>query len=263
MGDRLKECPEDDVLNKLPKSMQPRRDLREIKQEVIRTMTETAMDFFAEKYGTKHETPVTCLAKDREASLALYGPPTVLAPNCAVTSLTRLARRGASSSRCTGAICAGETRPSVLGAYARACGAGPSVATVRHQTVRTKGVCRRRRRSASFSNAFQPGAKTWRRLRGREPIALVIRGVTVTNDVARNTPPGNRAARSGPVTQETAWHWSTERRGAGATHHLAEMGRNPGVEKLAYSPWFVRISPCAQRSVYLDSAHVVARSSIG
>lgn len=65
------------VLNKFPKSMQPavKADLREIWQAETRAAAETAMDIFAEKYGTKYEKAVTCLTKDREALLTFYDFP--------------------------------------------------------------------------------------------------------------------------------------------------------------------------------------------
>ena len=65
------------ILNKLPKSMQPtvKADLREIWQAETRAAAEVAMDTFAEKYGAKYEKAVTCLTKDRDALLAFYDFP--------------------------------------------------------------------------------------------------------------------------------------------------------------------------------------------
>ena len=65
------------ILNKLPKSMQPtvKADLREIWQAATRAAAEVAMDTFAEKYGAKYEKAVTCLTKDRDALLAFYDFP--------------------------------------------------------------------------------------------------------------------------------------------------------------------------------------------
>jgi putative transposase len=65
------------ILNKLPKSMQPavKTDLREIWQADNRVAAETAMTIFAEKYGAKYEKAVTCLTKDRDALLAFYDFP--------------------------------------------------------------------------------------------------------------------------------------------------------------------------------------------
>ena len=63
--------------------MQPtvKVDLREIWQADTRAAAEAAMDTFSAKYGAKYEKAVTCLTKDREALLAFYGSPTVLAAN--------------------------------------------------------------------------------------------------------------------------------------------------------------------------------------
>ena len=65
------------VLNKLPKSIQPavKSDLREIWQAETRADADAAMDLFAGKYGPKYEKAVTCLTKDREALLAFHDFP--------------------------------------------------------------------------------------------------------------------------------------------------------------------------------------------
>ena len=65
------------VLNKLPKSVQPaaKRDLREIWQAPDRATAETAITAFAEKYGAKYGKAVACLVKDRKALLAFYDFP--------------------------------------------------------------------------------------------------------------------------------------------------------------------------------------------
>ncbi len=57
------------VLNKLPKSVQPtaKQDLREIWQAPDRATAETAIATFAEKYAAKYEKAVACLVKDRDA----------------------------------------------------------------------------------------------------------------------------------------------------------------------------------------------------
>jgi len=54
------------VLNKLPKSVQPgaKQDLREIWQAPDRATAEAAVATFAEKFGAKYEKAVTCLVRD-------------------------------------------------------------------------------------------------------------------------------------------------------------------------------------------------------
>ena len=66
-----------DVLDKLPKSIQPatKSDLREIWKAPDRATAETAITTFAEKYGAKYAKEVTCLIKDRDALLTFYDFP--------------------------------------------------------------------------------------------------------------------------------------------------------------------------------------------
>jgi hypothetical protein len=66
-----------DVLDKLPKSVQPaaKAALREIWRAPDRASAEAAMATFAAKYAAKYEKAVACLAKDREALLAFYDFP--------------------------------------------------------------------------------------------------------------------------------------------------------------------------------------------
>ena len=56
------------VLNKLPKSVQPRakQHLQDIWMAETRAVAEKAFDFFLEAYGPKYDKAVACLAKDRD-----------------------------------------------------------------------------------------------------------------------------------------------------------------------------------------------------
>ena len=60
------------VLNKLPKSQQPKakRSLQEIWMAETKAEAETAFDAFIEAYELKYEKAAECLAKDRDALLA-------------------------------------------------------------------------------------------------------------------------------------------------------------------------------------------------
>ena len=60
------------VLNKLPKSVQPRakQHLQDIWMAETRAVAEKAFDFFLEAYGPKYDKAVACLAKDRDVLLA-------------------------------------------------------------------------------------------------------------------------------------------------------------------------------------------------
>jgi transposase-like protein len=65
------------VLNKMPKSVQPKAkgDLHEIWQAETKADAEKAFDHFLEKYGVKYQHACTCLSKDREQLLAFYDFP--------------------------------------------------------------------------------------------------------------------------------------------------------------------------------------------
>src|SRR3954463_1828250 len=65
------------VLNKLPKSQQPKakRALQEIWMAETKTEALAALDAFAETYGIKYDKAVACLVKDRDALLAFYEVP--------------------------------------------------------------------------------------------------------------------------------------------------------------------------------------------
>ncbi len=158
------------VLNKLPKSMQPtvKADLREIWQADTRAAAETAMDTFSEKYGVKYEKVVTCLTKDRDALLAFYGSPTVLALSDPPDRLSPSANRRKLPAEQWDHLRTGNPIESVF-------------STVRHRTVRTKGAL------------SQKTAKTWRRLKGANQLPLVIEGVTFTDGVEASAAE-NRAA---------------------------------------------------------------------
>lgn len=148
------------VLNKVPKSMQPgvKADLREIWQAETRAAADGAMTIFTEKYGAKYEKAVTCLTKDREALLAFYDFPADHWDH----------------------LRTGNPIESVF-------------ATVRHRTVRTKGALSQKSAKLMVFKLVQAAAKTWRRLKGANQLPMVIEGVTFTDGVAK-TDNANRAA---------------------------------------------------------------------
>src|SRR3954470_14321958 len=65
------------VLNKLPKSQQPKakRALQEIWMAETKKEALIAFDAFVETYGVKYDKAVACLVKDRDALLAFYDFP--------------------------------------------------------------------------------------------------------------------------------------------------------------------------------------------
>jgi putative transposase len=149
------------VLNKLPKSVQPaaKRDLREIWQAPDRTTAEAAITTFAEKYGAKYEKAVACLAKDREALLCFYDFPAEHWDHLRTSNPIE----------------------SVF-------------ATVRHRTVRTKGALSQDTARLMVFKLVMAAARTWRRLKGENQLPKVIRGVTFKNGVEVTNTPKQTAA---------------------------------------------------------------------
>ena len=155
------------VLNKLPKSVQPaaKADLREIWQAPDRTTAEAAIASFAEKYGAKYEKAVTCLVKDRDALLTFYDFPAEHWDHLRTSNPIE----------------------SVF-------------ATVRHRTVRTKGALSQDTARLMVFKLVMAAAKTWRRLKGENQLPKVIDGVTFKNGVEVTTMPEDRRLISA-VTQ--------------------------------------------------------------
>jgi transposase-like protein len=149
------------VLNKLPKSVQPaaKRDLREIWQAPDRPAAEAAITTFAEKYGAKYEKAVTCLTKDREALLCFYD------------------------------------FPAEHWDHLRTANPIESVfATVRHRTVRTKGALSQDTARLMVFKLVMAAAKTWRRLQGEKQLPKVVQGVTFRDGVEVTDTPEQTAA---------------------------------------------------------------------
>ena len=149
------------VLNKLPKSVQPaaKADLREIWMAPDRATAETAIATFAEKYGAKYDKAVICLTKDRDALLTFYDFPAEHWDHLRTSNPIE----------------------SVF-------------ATVRHRTVRTKGALSQDTARLMVFKLVMAAAKTWRRLKGENQLPKVVQGVTFTNGVeVTNTPVQNAA----------------------------------------------------------------------
>jgi putative transposase len=149
------------VLNKMPKSVQPavKADLREIWTAPDRATAELAITTFAEKYANKYEKAVTCLVKDRDQLLTFYDFPAEHWDHLRTSNPIE----------------------SVF-------------ATVRHRTVRTKGVLSQDSARLMVFKLVTAAAKTWRRLKGENQLPKVIEGVIFKNGVeVINTPAQNAA----------------------------------------------------------------------
>ena len=138
------------VLNKLPKSVQPRAkaDLREIWMAEGRDEAEKAFDRFLAKYQAKYDKAADCLAKDREALLAFYDFPAEHWKH----------------------IRTGNPIESTF-------------ATVRHRTVRSKGCLSYETAKIMVFKMIQAAQKSWRKLDGQNQLPKVIEGVKFSDGI--------------------------------------------------------------------------------
>ncbi len=132
------------VLNKLPKSQQPKakRALQEIWMAETKAAAEAAFDAFFESYALKYEKAAECLAKDRDALLAFYDFPAEHWKHLRTTNPIE-----------------------------------STFATVRHRTVRAKGCLSNRTALAMVFKLVEGAQKSWRRLDGHNQLPKLILGV--------------------------------------------------------------------------------------
>ena len=121
------------VLNKLPKSQQPKakRALQEIWMAETKAAAETAFDAFIESYELKYEKAADCLRKDRDALLAFYDFPAEHWKHLRTTNPIE-----------------------------------STFATVRHRTIRSKGCLSNKTALAMVFKLVEGAQKSWRRLDG-------------------------------------------------------------------------------------------------
>jgi len=138
------------VLNKLPKSVQPRAkaDLKEIWMAESRGDAEKAFDRFLAKYQAKYDKAADCLAKDRDTMLAFYDFPAEHWKH----------------------IRTGNPIESTF-------------ATVRHRTVRSKGCLSHATARIMVFKLIQSAQASWRKLDGQNQLPKVIEGVTFTDGI--------------------------------------------------------------------------------
>jgi len=131
------------VLNKLPKSVQPKAkgSIHEIWQAETKANAETALEHFLEKYDAKYPQACECLRKDREQLLAFYDFPAEHWGHLRTTNPIE-----------------------------------STFATIRLRHRKTKGNGTRRASLAMMFKLAQSAAEKWRRLSSHEKIALVIEG---------------------------------------------------------------------------------------
>ena len=132
------------VLNKLPKSIQPRakQHLQEIWMAETRAAAEKAYDFFLEAYGPKYDKAVACLEKDRDVLLSFYDFPAEHWKHLRSTNPVE-----------------------------------STFATVRLRTTKTTGCLSRKTTMTMVFKLCQSACKKWRRLHGSQQLAEIIKGV--------------------------------------------------------------------------------------
>ena len=138
------------VLNKLPKSQQPKakRALQEIWMAETKQDALAAFDAFVETWGVKYDKAVACLIKDRDALLAFYDFPAEHWKHLRTTNVIE-----------------------------------SSFATIRHRTVRSKGCLSNKTALAMIFKLAEAAEKTWRRLDGHNQLPKVILGVRFADGI--------------------------------------------------------------------------------
>ena len=132
------------VLNKLPKSQQPKakRALQEIWMAETKPAAEAAFEAFIESYALKYEKAADCLAKDRDTLLAFYDFPAEHWKHLRTTNPIE-----------------------------------STFATVRHRTIRSKGCLSNRTALAMVFKLVEGAQRSWRRLDGHNQLPKLILGV--------------------------------------------------------------------------------------
>jgi putative transposase len=138
------------VLNKLPKSQQPKakRALQEIWMAETKKDALAAFDAFVETWGVKYDKAVECLIKDRDALLAFYDFPAEHWKHLRTTNVIE-----------------------------------SSFATVRHRTVRSKGCLSNKTALAMIFKLAEAADKSWRRLNGPNQLPKIILGIKFTDGI--------------------------------------------------------------------------------
>jgi len=141
------------VLNKMPKSVQPRAkaDLYEIWMAETRELANQAFDRFLAKYEAKYQDACECLRKDREDLLTFYDFPAAHWKHLRTTNPIE-----------------------------------STFATIRLRHRRTKGNGTRKTSLAMMFKLAQAAQKKWRRLNGHEQLALILQGRTFENGVLQD-----------------------------------------------------------------------------
>jgi putative transposase len=142
------------VLNKLPKSAQPKakQALHEIWMAETKKNAESAFDLFVKTYEDKYPGTVQCLLKDQDELLAFYDFPAAHWKSIRTTNPIE-----------------------------------STFATIRHRTKRSKGCLSGTSMLHMMFKLGQCAQKRWHRLRGFDHLANVIRGVKFKDGIEVKT----------------------------------------------------------------------------
>lgn len=141
------------ILNKLPKTLQEKgkQHIHNIWMAETKEDAEKAFDFFIEAYQAKYPKATECLEKDRDILLTFYDFPAEHWIHIRTTNPIE-----------------------------------STFATVRLRTGKTRGCLSRKTGLTMVFKLIQSAQKRWRRLRGNNKVAEIIRGVNFKDGVAQN-----------------------------------------------------------------------------
>ena len=144
------------ILNKLPKSQQPKakRSLQEIWMAETSKDAAAAFDAFIAAYEVKYEKAAKCLAMDRQALLAFYDFPAEHWKHLRTSNPIE-----------------------------------STFAIVRHRTIRSKGCLSNKTALAMVFKLVEAAQKNWRRLDGHNQLPKLIQGVRFTDGIEVATNP--------------------------------------------------------------------------
>lgn len=140
------------VLNKLPKSSQAKakQQIHDIWMNETKEEAQKSFDLFIETYQAKYPNATECLAKDRDALMAFYDFPAEHWKHIRTTNPIE-----------------------------------STFATVKLRTAKTRGCLSRKTAFTMVFKLLESAQKRWRKLRGPNRVAEVIRGVDFVNGIAQ------------------------------------------------------------------------------
>ena len=149
------------ILNKLPKSLQAKakQQIHDIWLNETKEGANKSFDFFIATYEAKYFNATECLAKDRDELLAFYDFPAEHWKHIRTTNPIE-----------------------------------STFATVKLRTAKTRGCLSRKSAFTMVFKLLESAQKRWRKLRGPNRVAEVIRGVGFVNGIAQPLNDKRRAA---------------------------------------------------------------------